>query len=63
MQKRQLTQASPPVGLFRALTAAEAAPMRDRDRARERRASIGRNLFTHIHYEHTHTQIIWQLTD
>lgn len=55
MQKRQLTQASPPGGLFRALTAAEAAPMRDRERERERRASIGRNLFTHIHYEHTHT--------
>lgn len=35
MQKRQLTQASPPGGLFRALTAAEAAPMRERERERD----------------------------
>lgn len=55
MQKRQLTQASPPGCLFRALTAAEAAPMRHREKERERRASIGRNLFTHIHYKHKHT--------
>lgn len=61
MQKRQLTQASPPGGLFRALTAAEAAPTRETERERERRAPIGRNLFTHIHYTLTHTQIIWAI--
>lgn len=63
MQKRQLTQASPPGGLFRALTAAEAAPMRHREKERERRASIERNLFTHIHYEHTHTHTNHLATD
>lgn len=47
MQKRQLTQASPPVGLFRALTAAEAAPMRDRERERETRLNWAQFIYAH----------------
>lgn len=53
MQKRQLTQASPPGGLFRALTAAEAAPMRDRERERETRLNWAQFIYAHSLQTHT----------
>lgn len=60
MQKRQLTQRLPLTVYFGLWLQQRLLPW-ETERGRERRASIGRNLFTHIHYEHT--QIIWQLTD
>lgn len=55
MQKRQLTQASPPGCLFRALTAAEAAPMRERERERDAPQLGAIYLRTFITNTNTHT--------